>query len=277
MGSKQPATHDGARAQERGEDHDRGRNWGGARSGTGHDARFQPLPEIADERVRAWRDWLARQVVRAGYAAFIGGGPQFTLYGAALSRRTGIHHNMLAFYVRRGQRPSAEACIKLADALGLEPLAVLYRAGVIDFAQMAQFLGPAAYALMTRDRYEAEMVQLRDQFEPFGLGVPEYVANRLRDEFAASRRLQQGLSLSDAEWATFVSVAGDELARERARAEITGSTAPFALPSLPGEIDGTLAETNITDARQPGPRHHAPADAAQLGDPSVDEGGEREA
>lgn len=218
----------------------------------------RPLQPLEDQQRQEWRDWIAEMAVRAKYAKYIGprGANGYRLYIEELARESHIIEETLSQIIRSGGTPTIETAQRLAAALGLNPFSLIYRARLISPRRMAQFLGPAGYALMTSQRFDEEFGILERSFGLFNQPVPEYLLRQLEDQLGATKALQHDLGRSDAEWATLMDSLDTELAREQVRSEIVASSESIPCPSIPAELASSvrMAEPKGSVAWLPGPR-----------------------
>jgi transcriptional regulator with XRE-family HTH domain len=90
----------------------------------------------------AWRAWLRQAAQRAGYLApaapALGGGPG--VFYDQLAAESGISEHWWRAYLTAGVQPSYRRIARVARTLGLHPLAVAQRAGLLTVAEVAPLL-----------------------------------------------------------------------------------------------------------------------------------------
>lgn len=208
----------------------------------------QPGAWTKEQRLE-WRQWLANVLFRADYGFFEMNAdgtkePKFRV--SALSNATGVSRQTIYSWVTNGSQPSFSHASALARALGMHPLAVAFRAGLVTMREMADAIGSGRY--VSPD-------EIREGIEGL-LDLPpspwrDKMLAREQQQLQDALRLHDQLGLSPEEYGTLSA----EIVRREVHLDQT-PVAGFDAAQLPAEW-GTAMPQPPAVTRQPGPRRRS--------------------
>lgn len=222
------------------------------RSGASPDA---PLATIragawTSAQAEAWRHWLMTMLLDAHLAAYrrpLPTDPPTTrhirVFYKDIEGWSGIYRSKMHSYLAGDVQPSPGACLQLARLFEVHPLAVMYRAGLIENRDLAELLGAGLPTPSEAHAVLDGLETLRDQTGR----LPDWaepLARHARQLYQQVSELQQHLGLSDDEFGG--------IKAEFVRREIHAENAPVQVPPPPK--DGPEALPSTSALYMPGPR-----------------------
>jgi transcriptional regulator with XRE-family HTH domain len=253
-----------------------------ARNGNGATTDSPPIQETPRDRLAAraprgaslsaaqreeWGVWLKTILQQKGWRVVLPTGRVQSFY-SAFDRAAGLPATSTAQYVR-GKVPETDNLIRIARALGISPLAILFRSGRLSLEQLMALLGPRPRILITDDEARAQLDALADAPMPDFYRVQ--LEHYLLEDLAYSREIREHLTLSVAEFEQ-VRAYLTEGGKEQTRRDILADTTPLAYSAEQAATARTVANAGFMLApipHRPSPEDPDNAALAPVAQPST--------
>lgn len=261
--------------QDRGEPYTPAVGPGQGQGSQGQRGQVQRTTQLTEEQRAEWKGWLETIFAQKGWRQQLPSG-RWQGYYAEFDRRAGLLVGTMNQYVHRGYVPSPTVVQRMAAALGISPLAIMYRSFQITFDQLAALLGPSAYVLVTEEQTRASLDALAAM-----TGLPEsyrvQLEHKFREDYRFSQELRkqlvdrwrEQLAFSEAEVEQLIEqlrVFLTERGKEQTRRDVLADATPLADPRAEAEPrEQVFAHPLAPAAAQP----FAPESAAVIESPAA--------
>ena len=225
---------------------------------TGQRTQGQRTVPLTPEQRAEWKSWLETIFAQKGWRKQLPTGRWLSYY-AEFDRKAGLPVGTMNQYVHRGYTPSMPVVMRMAAALGISPLAIMYRSFQITFDQFAALIG-GGRVLVTREETQASLDALR-QMPGLPRSYYQQMEHRFIEDYRFSEEMRELLSPEEFEQLRdFLTERG----REQTRRDVLADATPLEPLDAPDARGAVFGQPLLPASAPPfGPESAVPSPATQ--------------